>query len=835
MSLREYARKRRFGATPEPVDDQGARGDVRGKQSIFVVQLHHASHRHYDFRLQVDGALKSWAVPKGPSLRPGERRLAVQVEDHPLSYASFEGDIPKGNYGAGHVEIFDHGTWSTDQDPLAAIASGKLDFVLHGSKLKGGFKLVRTGKDSAKPQWLLFKRNDADAMDADADDLAGEGRALATAAARSGSPTRRAAPTGRIKPAIRTPPPARDAPASKRVNRTGSWRKRAAAIEGAQARAFPTPFSPQLCSSRPAAPRGDHWLHEIKWDGYRLLAELVAGKVTLRSRNGLDWTGKFPEIAAAIAALPINNACIDGELVALDSEGRSDFAQLQRALKAGDSAVLRYLAFDLPCVAGIDLSQAPLLARKELLEPLLASCPSAVLAYSRHIVGHGEKVFEASKGQGVEGIVSKRIDARYVQSRSDSWVKIKHVDTDEFVVVGYTAPKGSRTNFGALLVARRNGRALQYAGRVGTGFDDVSLREVFGRLAKIPARNPVVPLPPHATISAKDVHWVAPTLVAELEFRGLGKEGLLRQAAFKRLRDDKSPAGLSQETASAALRMTHPDRVVYPSPRTTKGQVAEYYRLIAPWILPELSNRPLSLLRCPSGAGGQCFFQKHYLDSLGSAVKAVALRQKTGVEEYLYVDDADGLLALVQMNTLEFHPWGSRIDAPEQPDRMVFDLDPDQGLPWRKVVEAAKDVRARLLETGLESFVRLTGGKGLHVVAPFDRGPTWGRLKHFCESFADAMVAHRPDAYVATMSKAKRSERIFIDWLRNARGATSVTSWSLRARPGAPVAVPLRWDELGRIRTAAAFDLAKATRRAATLGDDPWAAMYTLRQALPGA
>ena len=802
MSLRDYARKRKFTDTPEPSAETGSPRALT-KAPIFVVQLHHASHRHYDFRLEVDGALKSWAVPKGPSLRPGEKRLAVEVEDHPLSYAGFEGDIPKGNYGAGQVQIFDRGTWSGPDNPLQAIADGKLEFSLSGDKLKGAWKLIRTRKEASKPQWLLFKRDDSHAMDADADDL------------------------------LETDSPglAKDRPKSALAAK--SWRERALALPGAKMQGTVKTVSPQLATSCPAAPRGEEWLHEIKWDGYRVLGELKAGRAILRTRNGLDWTDKFHVIASAIEKLPVDSLQIDGELVALDDQGRSDFSQLQHALKARATEGLRYLAFDLPSLAGVDLGQTALIDRKALLEELLGSDRSGPLAYSKHIVGHGEKVFQASKRQGVEGIISKKLDSAYVQARSDTWVKVKHEDTDDFIVVGFTRPKGSRTAFGSLLMATRDKGKLRYVGRVGTGYDDATLRDVHQRLTGLAQERANVVLPPHATISEKDVHWVKPQLVAEVAFRGWGKEGLLRQAAFKRLRADKSPGDVEPE-GGAEVKITSPDRVVYKSAKIRKADVADYYRAVAPWMLVELGNRPLSLLRCPDGADSNCFFQKHYLPSLGAGVNAIKLRQKDGEEDYIYVDDAEGLLALVQMNTLEFHPWGSRIDAPELPDRMVFDLDPDEGISWKQIVAAARDVRALLREAGLESFVRVTGGKGLHVVAPFERGPSWMELKHFCQSFADAMVAHRPQTYIATMSKAKRVDRIFIDWLRNARGSTSVTSWSLRARPGAPVAVPLRWEDLGRVPAANAFDLRKAAQRAADLRADPWAEMYRLSQYLPG-
>lgn len=821
MSLRDYVRKRRFDDTPEPNDESLAPWRKRSgaRRPIFVVQLHHASVRHYDFRLEVDGVLKSWAVPKGPSLRPGEKRLAVEVEDHPLAYAEFEGDIPKGNYGAGHVDVFDRGEWTTLEDPLAALAAGKLDFELFGNKLRGGWKLVRSGRDARRPQWLLFKRNDKEARDATADDLidsaAAKPKATKPAAARK---TRAAATTTRAPSSRRRPAKAIAA--------------KAAALAGARSRPLAADFRPQLATLRTATPRGDDWLHEVKWDGYRLLASSDDGGVRLRSRNGLDWSEKFPEIARAIAALPGDGLRLDGELVALDSEGRSDFSALQRDLERGNTSALRYLLFDLPGVAGWDLSQVPLVERKGLLEELLAGHDGGVLALSRHIVGHGEKVFAASMKQGVEGIVSKRLDAPYVAERTPTWIKSKHESSDEFVVVGYTQPKGSRSAFGSLLMATREQGKLRYVGRVGSGYDDATLKSMHARLLTMERKLPTVALPAHVPFSPRSVHWVEPQLVVEVAFRGWGKEGLLRQAAFKRLRIDKSNHDV-ESAAPVTDRISSPDRVVYRSAGITKGRVAEYYRTIAPWILPELARRPLSLLRCPDGADATCFFQKHHAGALGKHVLAVALRQKSGVEDYLYVDDVEGLLDLVQMNTLEFHPWGSRVDAPEQPDRLVLDLDPDPGIGWPAIVAAARDVRARLEETGLESFVRLSGGKGLHVVAPIARGPDWSVVRHFCESFARALAEHRPDTYVATMSKAKRKGRIFIDWLRNARGATSVTSWSLRAREGAPAAVPLRWQDLGRTRAGNEFDLAATLKRIRRLTADPWEGIDNLRQALP--
>ncbi|WP_369935381.1 non-homologous end-joining DNA ligase [Xanthomonas tesorieronis] len=969
MTLREYARKRRFGATPEPADDGAA---APSQRPIFVVQLHHASSRHYDFRLEADGVLKSWAVPKGPSLRVGEKRLAVQVEDHPLSYAGFAGDIPEGHYGAGHVDVFDHGTWSCDGEPLAAIAAGKLDFVLHGERLNGNWKLVRTALRGKQPQWLLIKRDDAFAADRDADALLAEPvpAPAPKRVAKTAKPTK-ASKVGKASRPAREAAPATSAravaPSAARPRRSdAAWRKRALALDGARDRPCPPGERAQLTLLRDRAPDGAQWLHEIKWDGYRLLADLDAGRATLRSRNDQAWTGTFPEVAHAVQALPVSEARLDGELVVLDADGRSDFSALQRVIEGSSKQPLRYLVFDLLGVAGVDLREVPLLQRKHLLRQLLGDTPG-VLAYSDHVLGRGPEVFAAAAAKGYEGVVSKRADARYHGGRGGDWVKTKHENSDDFVIVGYTDPKGARSGFGSLLLAQRSDGGLRYVGRVGTGFDASGLRRLLAQLQALHSEQEVVDIPAHAPFPRRSVHWVRPQLVAEVAFRGWAKEGLLRQAAFKRLREDKplqdlggdrapppaaaqgsravaartaasakktapaargsakptkrsatskddaaksgaakrkpasakpaprasaatqnaassakkaAPAAresakptkrsttskddaaksdaakrkptsampaprasaaaqkaassASNDAAAAAVVITHPERVVYPSAGISKGEVADYYRAIAPWVLQEVAGRPLSLLRCPDGAGGECFFQKHNNRALGQHVHAIALKQKSGTEDYLYIDDLAGLLELVQMNTLELHPWGSTVDDPEHPDRLVFDLDPGEGVSWTQIKAAAREIRTRLRETGLESFVRLSGGKGLHVVVPIVPGADWEQARDFCEAFAQALASSAPERYVATMSKAKRNGVIFIDWLRNGRGNTSVCSWSLRAREHATVAVPLRWEELARIASPQVFPLAKALQRAARLREHPWKEMDALRQRLPG-
>lgn len=836
MSLREYARKRRFDATPEPADDASGR---RSRRPIFVVQLHHASVRHFDFRLEIDGALKSWSVPKGPSLRPGDKRLAVEVEDHPLGYATFEGDIPAGQYGAGHVDIFDHGVWSADGEPLEAHAAGKLDFVMHGNILRGAWKLVRTGKPASKPQWLLIKRSDEFAQDAEADDfvtgLAPEGwkgrRPSGPPKTKAANATTLApgrAPNPAFKPSTRTPKPKRPS--------AQNWRARAAAIEGARPLHGDGEIGPQLATLRETPPAGGDWLHELKWDGYRLLARVQQGRAHLRSRNGLDWTADYPDIAAALENLGVGQASLDGELIALDEKGGNSFSALQRTIEGSASATLRYVVFDLPALEGIDLGRTALIERKSLLADLLATREDPAIAYSQHIVSHGAEVFAASGRQEMEGIISKSVGAHYAPGRSSTWLKIKHAQTDEFVIVGYTAPKRSRVGFGSLLMATREAGALKYVGRVGTGFDDARLRALGAQLEARKRSTATLPLPAHLPAVPRDVTWVEPELVAELAFRGWGKEGLLRQASFTRLREDKTvnDVGDSAPAKIPPTRISSPGKLIYPAQKITKQQVADYYRMIAPQLLPEVQRRPLSLLRCPEGIKGQCFFQKHHAGTLGPGVHAVSIREKSGgSDDYLYIDSVEGLLDLVQMNVLELHPWGSRIDDVEHPDRLVFDLDPGEGVIWADIKAAARDVRTRLAQIGLDSFLRLSGGKGLHVVAPIAPGPEWAEVKAFCEAFADAMSTQAPEKYVATASKAKRRGVIFIDWLRNGRGATSVASWSLRARAGAGVAMPLRWSELGRTKSGADYSLDKALRRAGSLRKDPWEGWETaLRQKL---
>ena len=824
MSLQEYRRKRRFDRTPEPAAE-GRR--ARGKRPIFVVQLHHASHRHYDFRLQVGDTLKSWAVPKGPSFDPDVKRLAAEVEDHPIDYADFEGDIPKGQYGGGHVATFDKGLWTTDGDAEAQLAKGHLRFRMFGDKLKGGWHLVRTQKPARQPQWLLFKERDDYAGTQEADDL------LQDVTAPAGAKPARAARKVRKR--------------TSNVSRgTHRWAKRAARLDGARATSQRPGFrTPQLAKLQADVPAGDAWLHEAKWDGYRLIAQIAKGRARLWSRNEIEWTARAPEIVAALEALDLDDAVLDGELVA--GAGRQeDFGLLQATLAGEKNATLSYVLFDILQVDGVDLARSPQYQRKALLAEILKS-PIDRLVYSSHIVGRGDEALAMALERGLEGIISKRADAPYHAGRGDAWLKVKQRASDEFAVVGFTAPKGSRSGLGALLLAAPEGaRGWRYAGRVGTGFSHDLLETLATQLA------PRARSAPTARVEVDDpelrrARWVAPTLVAEVFHHGLGNQGLLRQPSLKTLRRDKRPADLREPSSSTVstgsampaprrtsrvadpVDLTHPERVVFPDSGITKQQVFDYYRAMARWLLPEIEGRLLSVVRCPQGAGRPCFFQKHHTPGM-DRVDVVPLEEEGGARaDYLVVNDEAGLLELAQFNAIEFHPWGAQAQAPDLADRIVFDLDPGPDVVWARVVDAARLVRKRLRALGLTSYVRTSGGKGLHVVVPLKPASPWPPVKDFAHAFAESMAASEPLAYVASATKKFRKGRIFIDYLRNGRGATSVASFSLRAREGAPVAMPLRWEELGRIKGGDAYTLASAPRRMARVGEHPWGD-YTRRK-----
>lgn len=862
MGLEAYRGRRDFGRTPEP---SGAR-EAGSDEPMFVIQKHAATRLHYDLRLELDGVLKSWAVPKGPSLDPGERRLAIHVEDHPLEYGSFEGVIPSGEYGGGTVLLWDRGRWRSYGDAAEGYRRGRLRFRLEGAKLRGDWNLVRMAdrdEDDGRENWLLIKARDA-AAKGDGGRLVDErpesvatGRTLdeiaadvrgaeaASAAAEDGS-----AATDSGRPAAALPDPA--------------------SLEGARRGALPRRPRPALARLEDEAPAGDDWLHEIKFDGYRALCRRDEDEVRVLTRNGNDWTARFPTVAEAVGALPCRTAVLDGEVVVVAPDGTTSFQRLQDVLGKGRFQELRYYAFDLLYLDGYDLSAVPLEERKAVLERIIEHAGDGArrIRYSDHVVGHGADFQRQACGFGVEGIISKRRRGKHRPGRSRNWRKIKCWQQQEFVVGGYTDPAGGRTGFGSLLlgVYDRAGE-LVYAGRVGTGFTDQSLRDIHARLRRLECDRPPFTRGPVAAGEA-DVHWVEPELVAEVAFAEWTRDGVLRHPSFKGLREDRPAREVVRERGGGAgsgdgraaprraqpeaaldaapdlpealmrgtvagVRLTNPDRVFYPDVGVTKAELAARYAALADRILPRLAGRPLTLVRCPSGVGGDCFFQKHAGEGMPAPIGRVDVKEEAGEAPYMYIRDAASLVSLFQMGALELHVWGARVDALERPDRIVFDLDPGPGVDWRRVVQAARELRLRLLGLGLASFVKTTGGKGLHVVVPLKPATTWEKLKDFAQAVAETMASASPDRYTARLAKSRRRNRIFIDYLRNTRGATAVAPYSPRARPGALVAMPLRWDELRPSLDPKRFHVRTMTSRLEA--GDPWSGMEETRQTLTAA
>jgi bifunctional non-homologous end joining protein LigD len=841
-SLRDYQRKRDFSKTREPAANAP---DTADRRTIFVVQLHHASRRHFDFRLQVGDVLKSWAVPKGPSYDPQVKRLAVEVEDHPVSYAGFEGDIEHG-YGKGHVDQFDIGVWTTAGDAEAQLQQGHLRFELFGKRLKGGWHLVRSDRKERQPAWFLIKAKDAFAGDVEADDLLDAKMIRSTRAAAKTPATKAAAKksTARKKPI----PKGKTAPRLRLA-------KAAAALDGARkapvTNAF---FSPELARLRDSPPAGEQWLHEVKWDGYRILTAIADGEVKLWSRNAVAWNDRLPDILQSLQSLGLHSARLDGELVALSARGHSDFNGLQQTLSGEAQLPLVYMLFDLPYLEGSDLSRVTLLERKGLLQQLLAHAPNH-LAFSTHAIGDGEGAFRMATEQQLEGIISKRVDSGYRPGRGDDWLKIKRLASDEFAVVGYTPPKGRRSGFGSLLLARPDASVKSgwvYVGRVGTGFSDAQLQQLSKTIADRGSTKPTVKLTAIDPL-LRDARWIKPVAVAEVYYRGIGNKNLLRQPSLKTMRTDKIAADLADSdrtppthpakvsarrkggkaaAVAADITISHPDRVVYPDDGLTKQDVADYYTSVMRWFLPGVVGRPTSVIRCPEGTAQACFFQKHMIPGL-KHVGSAKLKEASGAQAtYIYPRDAMSVLELVQFGVLEFHPWGSTIEQPDRADRVVFDLDPGANVTWDRVVAAARLVRGLLSHLGLESFLRTTGGKGLHVVVPLNPGCPWAQAKGFAQAFASTLAQAHPLEFIATAGKAQRKGLIYVDYLRNSRGATSVASYSLRARSGAPVAMPLRWTELGKLKSGHDFDMHSAPKRLARLRIDPWAGIGKVRQDL---
>ena len=813
MALETYRKKRDFAATPEP---KGGKASKSGNS--FVIQKHAARRLHYDFRLEMDGVLKSWAVTRGPSLDPEEKRLAVHVEDHPLDYGTFEGTIPKGQYGGGTVLLWDRGTWTPEGDPARAYAKGHLEFTLDGEKLHGRWHLVRM---QAKPgekreNWLLIKGDDEFARPEGAGDILEE------------SPDSVASGRSLDEIAVGKAP---GKPAAK---------ARKPATRGKKA-AMPDFIPPMLATLVNAAPSGARWLHEIKFDGYRVQVRIEKGKVTLLTRSGLDWTGKFGKsVIAALEKLPLENAILDAELVVEGDSGASDFSALQADLSAGREDRFRLYVFDLLYLDGRDLRGLPLVERKEMLEGLIPE-GEGIIRFSNHFEDDGDMVLRHACRLSLEGIVSKLAASPYRSGRGRSWVKSKCSARQEFVVGGFTPSTATPKAVGSLVLGVHEGGALRHVGRVGTGFSHATAAELFTRLEAMRVKES----PFKGKLSAEEarhVSFVRPELVAEVEFRAWTADGHLRHAAFRGLREDKDPREIEQESPNPAkprpvprrtVTLSHPDRIYWPDAGVTKEGLADYYAEVWRRIAPFVTGRPLALLRCPTGIEGQKFFQKHAWKGMNPKIARIRDPKDRAGEELISISDLDGLMALVQSAALEIHPWGSTITDWERPDMIVMDLDPGEGVDWPAVIAAAQEVRRRLEHAGLTAFVKTSGGKGLHVVAPLKPKADWRAAKAFTKAMADAMAADTPKAYVSTITKSKRKGRILIDYLRNQRGATAVAAYSARARGGAPVSTPLDWEELGPEIGPAHFTVTNLPARLAALSRDPWDGFRAAARPLP--
>ncbi|MES2526959.1 MAG: DNA ligase D [Bdellovibrionota bacterium] len=769
--LAEYKKKRDFKLTKEPA---GKIKKSQSKKLSFVVQEHHASHLHWDLRLELEGVLKSWAVPKGPSMDPKDKRLAVQTEDHPLEYKTFEGTIPAGEYGGGEMFIWDSGTWEALEetgDPVEAIEKGHLKFTLKGKKLKGDFVLVRTNfrGSNTKKNWLLIKH----------------------------------------KEDVKVVP-----------------KKKSRLIEKDPWPDFIAPQLPRLVTEPPADDR--EWIHEMKFDGYRIQGHLKNGVGTLWTRNGLNWSNSFPHLLHSLEKLSVTNAIFDGEIVALDEEGRSHFQGLQNSLKSKKDNGLVYYIFDIMYLDGKDLRALPLIERKSILKEVLKGSSKNII-YSDHFETDPKEFLQVSCEHQLEGIICKDASSPYHSGRNDLWVKVKCTSRQEFVIGGWTDPQGGRTGIGALLLGVYEKDSLRYAGRVGTGFDQKTLQYLKKILKPIEQKESPFEINSPKGKNA-DTHWVEPEKVCEVSFGQWTNEGILRHPVFMGLREDKPAEDIGMEKAKDTKKISSPDKILFKKEGKTKQDVADFYSAVAPVMLPYLEDRPLSLVRCPNGSEGTCFFQKHFTGKIPDSFHTFEVEEDSGSGTYLSIDSKEGLLELVQLNAFEIHAWNSHKDNYMAPDQIVMDFDPGPGVPWDEVVSAAFELRDLLEDLNLKSFVKLTGGKGLHVHIPVMPLYDWDQIKSFSQSLALELVSRNPKKYVANMSKKLRVKKIFVDYLRNGYGATAVVPYSLRARALSAVALPVEWTELKRIKDPQAFTMDKALRKIKSRKKDPWAGMMNLKQ-----
>lgn len=809
--LSDYNRKRDFTKTLEP---SGKVAASRNKNLVFLVQKHAASRLHYDLRLEWGGVLWSWAVTRGPSNDPAQKRLAVRTEDHPLKYKDFEGTIAKGEYGGGTVMLWDQGIWEPLHDPAQGIADGKLHFRIRGDRMKGGWALVRMRKDNdknnARENWLLIKERDEDAT-TDPDELV--------------TTFEKSIKTGRTMAAIA------EGRAAIRL-RKQTTKKSSIKPTNDPLSSNPKFHKPQLATSIDAAPEGDDWLHETKFDGYRCQVSIGKDGVQLFTRSGRDWTERFEALVPSLRALPCRSALIDGEVMSGSNGETSTFSALQKDLKTGGP--LLYFAFDLLLIDGVDIRSESLLDRKRKLEQLLERLPKAdPVRYSTHIVGQGAEIFQRICKSGGEGILSKRTSSPYRSTRNRDWLKIKCTKRQEFVVGGFSPSDKRGRPFASLLVGAYEDGKLQYKGRVGTGYSEADMDELsklFDRQTR--KTSPFTETPKSIGAHAK---WVTPSIVIEVDFSEFTADGHIRHGAFIGQREDRNAKSVKTESSIAIksssakssgvektfedsivgrIEISHPERELFPGAGVTKYDLARYYDMAGERLVKIAGKRPLSLVRCPQGLKGDCFFQKHTGKGFPKELREVTIKESDGdTADYLYVTTKPGFVAAAQMGTMEFHIWGSRVDKLERPDRLVFDLDPDESLSFDDVKSAALHIKQQLKKLGMESISMVTGGKGVHVCVPLRRTITWKTLKIFAKTLASLLAEKEPDRFTTTMSKAHRKGKIFIDWLRNERGATAVTPYSVRARIGAPVATPVTWAELKKLKAANTFSIGDMKQR----------------------
>ena len=807
--LERYRRKRDFSRTGEPPGNDRARADG----NRFVVHKHSATADHYDLRLELDGVLKSWAVPKGPSLDPDEKRLAVATEDHPLEYLDFEGVIPVGQYGGGPMIVWDAGTWAPMEDPARALAAGAFKFRLAGEKLAGGWMLARLKPKpgETRENWLFFKERDQ-AADRETDIVAARPESV-----KSG---RRIEELVAVEAAPRpTSPP------------------RPSRMKGAVKAPFPEPFAPQLASPAAVPPRDDGWLHEIKFDGYRTLAYIRDGRVRMITRSGLDWTDRYADLAERLGGLRCREAVIDGEVVVLDEKGVSRFSALQQALSDKATHRLVLYAFDLLHLDGYDLRRTPLRTRKAALARLLAASGTGrnAIVFSDHVEGDGRAFFERASEIGVEGIVSKRADAPYLSGRSKSWLKVKALLTADFVIGGYTVSEAAG-GLAALALGEWEDGALRYRGKVGTGFDAPTLRALLERLEPLRAGAGSFEGAP------REVLPVRPVLSAHIHYSARTADKMVRHAVFKGLREAAlgatpaaAPKRLISDADLASVWVTNPQRRVFGRSGPTKLDIAIYYAAVGDYMLPHILGRPVSLVRCPTGRPQDCFFQRHAFAGMPPSVATFEMKNSDGeAKAYIAVEDAKGYLALAQFGVVEFHAWGSTRKKPEKADRVVFDLDPGEGIEWRVVVEAAVHLRAGIESLGLAPFVKTSGGRGLHLVVPIRPVHAWKEVHARTAAIAERLAASAPDLFTTTMGRQNRRHRIFIDFHRNARSATAVAPYSLRARPNLPASTPLGWDDLEAIDAPEDLNYSSLPGLLTTSGD-PWAEIGAYARELPAS